>query len=200
MVALFTGMVTATEAAAAVRSSPLVICGVRRKLTWKKLGAHSIDTLRISCMVFMIVAGRADLCQVPHRHRLPAETAAWISTLQLPRWVVLWMILLCYIVGGCIMDALAFLLVSLPIFYPLVPSSATTRSGSARCSPSSPPSGPIMPPIGICCFVVSGMNKDIPLRDVFKGAMYYIPAYLVAIALLMLFPKFMVSMLANLVR
>ena len=82
--------VTATEAAAVSCFLALVICGVRRKLTWKKLGGAFIDTLRISCMVFMIVAGAADLRQVPDRHetacrdrgmdqRLSSSRIGWCS-------------------------------------------------------------------------------------------------------------------------
>jgi tripartite ATP-independent transporter DctM subunit len=120
MYALFTGVVTATEAAAVGCFLAMAICGLRRKLTWKKLGGAIVASLRISCMVFMIVAGALIFAKFLTVTGLPSETAEWIGTLQLPKWMVLWVILFCYIIGGCIMDALAFLLVSLPIFYPLV--------------------------------------------------------------------------------
>ena len=57
MYALFTGVVTATEAAAVSCAIGLILCLIRRKLTWKSFTAAIVDTLRISCMVFMIVAG-----------------------------------------------------------------------------------------------------------------------------------------------
>jgi C4-dicarboxylate transporter, DctM subunit len=60
--------------------------------------------------------------------------------------------------------------------------------------------GAIMPPIGICCYVVAAMAKDIPLATVFRGALYYIPAYIVTLIILALFPFGTVLILSNLVR
>jgi len=60
--------------------------------------------------------------------------------------------------------------------------------------------GAIMPPIGICCYVVAAMAKDIPLSTVFRGALYYIPAYIVTLIILALFPYGTVLILSNLVR
>ncbi len=60
--------------------------------------------------------------------------------------------------------------------------------------------GSIMPPIGICCYVVAGMAKDIPLSTVFRGGLYYIPSYIISIILLMASPYWTVLVLSNLVR
>jgi TRAP-type C4-dicarboxylate transport system permease large subunit len=76
-------------------------------------------TLRISCMVFMIVAGATIFGRFMAITRLPFECASWIGSLSLPAWVILLIMLGIYAIGGCLMDALAFLLISLPIFFPL---------------------------------------------------------------------------------
>ena len=199
MFALFTGVVTATEAAAVSCFLALVICALRRKLTWKKVGGAFVDTLRISCMVFMIVAGAVIFAKFLTITRLPYETAEWISALQMPRWMVLWVILLCYILGGCIMDALAFLLVSLPIFYPLVVQLGYDPIWFGQVITIVTTMGSIMPPIGICCYVVSGMS-GIPLGTVFRSALYYIPSYIVSIVILMASPYWTVLVLSNLVK
>ncbi len=60
--------------------------------------------------------------------------------------------------------------------------------------------GAIMPPIGICCYVVAGMAKDIPLATVFKGGAYYLPSYIIAIILLMLSPYWTVMVFSDLVK
>ena len=200
MYALFTGVVTATEAAAVSCTLGLAICLVRRKLSWQGFIASITDTLRISCMVFMIIAGAVIFGRFLTITRLPFEAAAWIGSLGLPNAVLLWVILLCYIIGGCIMDALAFLLVSLPIFYPLVMEMGYDPIWFGQVITIVTTMGSIMPPIGICCYVVAGMAKDIPLGTVFRGSMYYIPSYIIAILLLMLFPYWTVLFLSNLVR
>ncbi len=200
MYALFTGVVTATEAAAASCAIGLILCLVRRKLTWKGFIASVIDTLRISCLVFMIVAGAVIFGRFLSVTRLPFEAAAWIGSLTMPSWILFWIIMICYIIGGCVMDALAFLLVSLPIFYPIVTAMGYDPIwfGQVICIVTT--MGAIMPPIGICCYVVAGMAKDIPLGTVFRGGLYYIPSYIISIIVLMLFPYATVLILSNLVR
>ncbi|MBP2673366.1 MAG: transporter large rane protein [Deltaproteobacteria bacterium] len=199
MYALFTGVVTATEAAAVSCFLGYAICLARGKLTWKKFVDSMKDTLRISCMVFMIVAGAVIFARFLTLTRLPFEIAEWIGTLTLPRWMVLWVILLCYIVGGCVMDALAFLLVSLPIFYPLVVQLGYDPIWFGQVVTIVTTMGAIMPPIGICCYVVSGMS-GIPLSTVFRGCFYYIPAYVVSIIILMISPFWTVLVLSDMVR
>lgn len=200
MYALFTGVVTATEAAAASCAIGLILCLVRRKISWKGFLDSISDTLRISCLVFMIVAGAVIFGRFLAVTRLPFEAATLIGALALPNWVLLWIIILCYIIGGCVMDALAFLLVSLPIFYPIVTQMGYDPIwfGQVICIVTT--MGSIMPPIGICCYVVAGMAKDIPLGTVFKGSFYYIPSYIVSIIVLMLFPYATVLILSNIVR
>lgn len=199
MYALFTGVVTATEAAAVSCFLAYAICLARGKLSWKKFTDSMKDTLRISCMVFMIVAGAVIFARFLTLTRLPFEIAELIGGLTLPRWMVLWLILLCYIVGGCVMDALAFLLVSLPIFYPLVLQLGYDPIWFAQAVTIVTTMGAIMPPIGICCYVVSGMS-GIPLTTVFRGCFYYIPAYVVSIAIIMIFPHWTVTALSDMVR
>ncbi|MCL1925941.1 MAG: TRAP transporter large permease [Syntrophorhabdaceae bacterium] len=199
MYALFTGVVTATEAAAVSCFLAYIICIARRKFTWKKFVDSMVDTLRISCMVFMIVAGAVIFARFLTLSRLPFEVAEWIGALTLPKWMVLWLILLCYIIGGCVMDALAFLLVSLPIFYPLVIGLGYDPIWFAQAITIVTTMGAIMPPIGICCYVVSGMS-GIPLATVFRGCFYYFPAYIVSIAILMISPYWTVLVLSDMVR
>jgi tripartite ATP-independent transporter DctM subunit len=200
MYALFTGVVTATEAAAASCTLGLVICLVRRKLSWDNFLKSIVDTLRISCLVFMIVAGATIFGRFLAVTRLPFEAAGWIGSLAMPNWIMLWFILACYIIGGCVMDALAFLLVSLPIFYPLVTQMGYDPIWFGQVITIVTTMGAIMPPIGICCYVVAGMAKDIPLATVFRGGMYYLPSYIIAIILLMLSPYWTVMVFSDLVK
>jgi TRAP-type C4-dicarboxylate transport system permease large subunit len=148
----------------------------------------------------MIVAGATIFGRFLAVTRLPFEAASWISTLPLPNWMLLWIILFCYMIGGCVMDALAFLLISLPIFYPIVQQMGYDPIWYGQVITITTTMGALMPPIGICCYVVAGMAKDIPIGTVFRGAIYYIPTYIIANILLMLSPYWTVLVLSNLVR
>ena len=200
MVALFTGVVTPTEAASASCFVGLIICIARRKLKWHKFKLAVYDTLRISCMVFMIVVGAKIFGLFITRTRLPFEIVEWIGALDWPKWSILSMMLLVYIIGGCVMDALAFLLISLPIFFPLAQSMGydPTWFGVVICLVTT--MGAITPPIGISCYVIAGMAKEISIEQIFKGALYYIPAYIITLILMILFPRWTVMVLSNLIR
>jgi C4-dicarboxylate transporter, DctM subunit len=200
MAALFTGVVSPTEAAAASCILGLVLCLFRKRLTWKNFVAAVYDTLRISCMVFMIVAGAKVFGHFMTMTTLPMHIAEWIGGLDTPGWVILLLMLGCYVIGGCVMDALAFLLVSLPIFFPLVLSLGYDPIWFGQMITIVTTLGAITPPIGICCFVIAGMSKDIQIEQVFKGSLYYIPAYILTALIVWVFPEWTVLALANLVR
>ena len=200
MLALLTGFVTATEAASLACFLSLLLCVLRRRLTWAKFQNAVFDTLRISCMVFMIVGGATIFGRFMTLTRLPFDVSSWIGSLNWPGWAIILVMSLFYMIGGCLMDALAFLLISLPIFLPLVKNMGYDPIwfGELLCVVTT--LGAITPPVGICCYVVSGMAPEIPMEKVFRGAMYFLPAYFITIGLLILFPKWMVMFLANFAR
>jgi tripartite ATP-independent transporter DctM subunit len=200
MASLFTGVVTATEAAALSCAVGLAIVVIRKKLTWEKFTLSIIDTMRLSAMVFIIIAGATIFGKFLALTRLPFEAAGAISALHAPRPLILALVLLCYIIGGCIMDALAFLLISLPIFFPLVSALGYDPVWFGQVITIVTTMGSIMPPVGICCYVVHGMARHIPLATVFRGSMYYLPAYIVALVVLILFPYGTVMVLSDLVK
>jgi len=200
MFAFLTGVVTPTEAAAASCFLGLVICVSRRRLPWKKFVAAVYDTLRITSMVFMIVAGATVFGRFMTLTRLPLGLAALIGDLDWPNEMVLVLIFGAYLLGGCIMDGLAFLLLSLPIFFPLVEEMGYDPVWFGQAIVIVTTLGAITPPIGICCYVVAGISKDTPIENVFRGSLYYVPAYVITVTLLVLFPHWTVLVLANLVR
>lgn len=200
MALLLTGKVTATEAGAASAFLAFVLCLVRRKLTWAKFKGAMHDTLRISCMVFMIVAGAMIFGRFMTITRLPFEAAEYITGMQLSPWWVLVILLIVFTIAGCLMDALAFLLIALPIVRPLLLDNGAFDPvwlGVVLCLITT--LGAITPPVGICAFIVASMNKDIPMHTVFRGALYFLPAYVGVTGLLIAFPS-LATWLASFVR
>jgi TRAP-type C4-dicarboxylate transport system permease large subunit len=151
-------------------------------------------------MVFMIVVGATIFGRFITLTRLPFAIVDWIAALNWPNWSILAMMLLVYIIGGCVMDALAFLLISLPIFFPLAMDMGYDPIwfGVVICLVTT--MGAITPPIGISCYVIGGMAKEIPIEQIFKGSLYYIPAYIITLIIMILFPAWTVNILSNLVR
>jgi C4-dicarboxylate transporter, DctM subunit len=189
MVSLSVGVFTPSEAGAAGSVVAIIIALIRRKLTWKGFIGSIVDTLRISCMIMMIVAGAVIFGRFLAVTRLPYEAANWIASLPVPNWVILWAMLIIYIIGGCVMDALAFLLITLPIFFPLAQQMGLDPIwfGCLLCVVTT--MGAVTPPVGISAYVVAGMAKDIPLATVFKGVVWFLPSYIICMIIMEVFPQ-----------
>ena len=200
MTAMFSGIVTPTEAAGLGALLGIAGCAVRGRLTWPTFLKASRATLRITAMVFLILAGATVFGRFLVLTRLPFMLTEWVTQMSLAPAAILLFMMACYLIGGCLMDALAFLLISLPLFEPLV-----TRMGydliwfgQVVCLVTT--LGAITPPVGVSCFVVSGMTPDANSAQVFRGAMRFLPAYLFVYLLLNLFPGVMVGWLSGFVR
>lgn len=200
MASMFSGVVTPTEAAGFGALLAIVGCAVRGRLTATALAKALRATLRITAMVFLILAGATVFGKFLVLTRLPFLLTEWVARLNLAPSLVLLVMMGCYLVGGCLMDALAFLLISLPLFEPMVRNMGydLVWFGQLVCLVTT--LGAITPPIGVSCFVVAGMAPDATSAQVTRGAMRFLPAYAFVYLLLNLFPQATVGFLSGLVR
>jgi tripartite ATP-independent transporter DctM subunit len=189
MAGLYSGAYTPTEAGAAGAFLALVLGLVRRKLTWRGFIASVLDTLKISCMIIIIVAGAVIFGRFLTISGQPQQITELAAALPVPPWVIMCVILLVYFIAGCLMDALGFLLVSIPIFFPLAMKLGYDPIWFGCIITVVTTMGAITPPVGICVYVVSGMNKDIPMGTIFTGVLWFIPAYILTIALMIAYPQ-----------
>ena len=90
--------------------------------------------------------------------------------------------------SGAVMDALALLLITIPIFFPVAVEMGYDPVWFAVAITVITTLGAVTPPVAATTYVVAGMAKDVPLENVFKGVAYFLPAYIISILLLMLFP------------
>ncbi|MDJ0876900.1 MAG: TRAP transporter large permease subunit, partial [Desulfobacterales bacterium] len=157
------------------------------------------DTLRISCMVIVIVTGALIFGRFLAVTRIPFDIAAWVVDLAIPRAGVMAIIFLIYIIGGAVMDALALLLITIPIFFPVAIELGYDPVWFGVTITVVTTLGAVTPPVGATTYVVGGMAGDVPLEDVFRGVAYFLPAYLLCIVLLMLIPD-IVTFLPALMR
>lgn len=186
---LYLGWFTPTEAGAAGAFGAIVIALAMRKLTWQKFKNALVETLPISCMVMVLVTGAVMFGRFLTVTRLPFMVADWAGALPVPRVAILACIFIVYLIGGCIMDALGFLVVTIPIFFPLAMALGydPVWYGVAICLVTS--MGAITPPVGVCAYVVAGIDKSIPIETIFKGVTYFLVAYVFCIAIVTAFPQ-----------
>ena len=199
MFGLYFGIFTPTEAGAAGSFFAVVISVVQGRLSWKGFIGSITDTLRISCMVITIVAGAMIFGRFLAVTRIPFDIAAWVVNLPVSGTVIMAIIFFIYVIGGAVMDALALLLITIPIFFPVASQLGYDPIWFGVTITVVTTLGAVTPPVGATTYVVGGMAKDVPLAEVFKGVAYFLPAYLICVIILMLFPG-LVTFLPSLIH
>lgn len=107
---LFFGLFTPTEAGAVGAFGTLMIAVIRRKISFPGFIESLVETTRLSCMILVIVAGATILGHFLAVTRIPFDIANYVSSVQLPPYAIMGMIILVYLVGGCFIDALALIM------------------------------------------------------------------------------------------
>jgi len=186
---LYAGWFTPTEAGAAGAFGAIIIALVRRELTWQRFTKSVVDTLSTSCMVMVLVTGAVIFGRFLAATRLPFFLADWASALPLPHVAILAVVLFIYIIGGCLMDALGFLVITIPIFFPLLMALGYDPIWAGIILMMATTMGAITPPVGINVYVVKGLVPDIPLETIFKGVSFYFAACIISLILLAAFPQ-----------
>ncbi|MBW2596438.1 MAG: TRAP transporter large permease [Deltaproteobacteria bacterium] len=196
---LYAGVFTPTEAGAVGTLIALVIGVLRRKLTWQGFTAAVIDTLQVSCMVFVIIAGAVMFSRFLAITRIPFDIADWVAALPFSPVIILSVIFIIYIIGGALMDALALLLITIPIFFPVAMKLGYDPIWFGVMITIITTLGAVTPPVGASTYVVAGIAKDIGLGSVFRGVLYFLPAYILCIILFMAVPQ-IITYLPSLIR
>jgi TRAP-type C4-dicarboxylate transport system permease large subunit len=140
-------------------------------------------------MIMVIVAGATVFGHFIAVSKIPLVLADWVSALPWPPVAVLAVIVLIYLLGGCFMDSLAMIMLTVPIFYPAVIALGFDPIWFGVIMVLVVEMGVITPPVGINVYVVKGIAKGVPLETVFKGAWPFLLAELVMVGILMLFPQ-----------
>lgn len=186
---LYAGWFTPTEAGAAGSFGALLIGLARRKLSRKEFVNAIAETIRISAMVVLLITGAVIFGRFLTVTRLPFELADWASSLNVPREAILLIVLLIYLIGGCLVDALGFLVVTIPIFYPLAKALGFDPIWYTVVITLVTTMGAVTPPVGVNVYIVSGLSPDIPIGTIFRGVSIFLIAYVICLALLIMFPQ-----------
>ena len=190
---LFIGLFTPTEAAAVGAFGVLAVSLIRRQLTWEGFVKSLYETLKTSCMVLLLIAGATIFGKFLAVTRIPFEIASWIGGFDLSPYVIMGIIVTIYFFGGCFMDALAFVTLTVPIFFPLVTSLGFDPIWFGIIIVMVTEMGVITPPVGINVYVVFGVAKgvigEVPLESIFKGIIPFLFAVIAGVIILMIFPQ-----------
>ena len=186
---LFVGLFTPTEAAGIGALGTYVIALIGRNLTWRSFVRSLSETVRISCMIMTIVAGATVFGHFLAVTTIPTEVGAWVAGLPVPPVVVMALIIVTYLFLGCLMDSLAMIMLTIPVFYPVVTTLGYDPIWFGVIIVMVGGMGVITPPVGINVYVVAGIARDVPLHIIFKGSAYLMCAMIILSALLIIFPQ-----------
>lgn len=186
---MFIGLFTPIEAAAIGAAGSFAIAFFQKELNMHKIKQILLETVRTSSMVFFIVAGAVVFGRFLAVSRIPFAAAEFFVSLPLPGWMIMMIIILFFLIAGCIIDALALILLTIPIFYPVILELGFDPIWFGVIVVVITQMGVITPPVGVNVYVVSGMERDIPLPEIFKGAMPFLFVLIISALILIMFPQ-----------
>lgn len=185
---LYLGWFTPTEAGAAGAFGALAIGLVQRSLSFKGIVQSIIESVRISAMVVLLITGAVLFGRFLTVSRLPFELAEWAAALPVAPFVILLVVLGIYLVGGMLMDALGFLVVTIPIFFPLGVALGYDPVWYTVILTVVTTMGAVTPPVGVNVFIVHGLAPEIPIHTIFRGVMYFMVSFVACILLIWIVP------------
>ena len=192
---IYRGVFTPTEAAAVGAFGTGVLALFRRKLTPAALGSSMLNTARATGMIFLIVLGAELINRFLAVTRLPQFLAETIASWQVAPLVILGAILLVYLLLGCVMDSLSMILLTIPIFFPIIMgldfglSPEETAIWFGILTLVVVEVGLITPPVGLNVYIINSLAKDVPMMDSFRGVLPFLLSDIVRIIILVFFPS-----------
>lgn len=192
---IYGGLFTPTEGAGVGAAATFVAALLKRELTWAKIKHCFYATAEASAMIFLIFIG-ADLMNASLAlTQVPAMLAEVVNSWGLSPLMVVTAILLFYVILGAVMDELSMILLTIPIFFPMIMamdfgmSQEMTAIWFGIMVLMTVGFGLLAPPVGLNVYVVNGMAKDVPISESYKGVMPFLISDVFRTTLLLLFPS-----------
>ena len=186
---IYLGIFTPVEASGVGAGLTLIIALASRAIDLKGLRHAVMDTVRTSTMLYMIVIGANVLNPFLALTGVPDGLGKGLDALGLGAYGTLAVILLSYVVLGMFLDGLAMLVITVPIYFPVVTALGFDPIWFGVVAVIVIEMGMITPPVGLNVFVVRNVAKDVALATVFRGVTPFLIAMLVCLALIVAFPE-----------
>ncbi len=186
---IYLGVFTVIEAGGIGSLGAFLILLIKGKFTLERFKNSLLDTGRIATMLIIIFVGVFMMGIFLTTSDVPMQTAQYISQLQLNRYVILFLILLVYVILGMLMNIVPMIMLTLPIFYPMIVFMGFDLIWFGVVMVIMMEMGQITPPIGINVFIIAGVAKTVPMGTIFKGVLPFWAIEIVFLVVLTAFPK-----------
>jgi C4-dicarboxylate transporter, DctM subunit len=185
---LFIGWFTPTEAGSVGAFGAIMISFVRRRLSWNTFKQGCFETAKTTGMIYFLVIGAFLMNYFLAASTLPQELAHFVSQLQVSSYVILFLIIIVYLILGCFIDAMAMVLLTVPVFFPLALSLGFNPIWFGVIVVLMGEIAVITPPVGMNVFAISGI-VNIPMGTIYKGIFPFLYADFVLILIIVFFPQ-----------
>lgn len=182
------GWFTPTEAGAIGAFGAIVVSVARRRLTWAAARTAIYSTLKTTGMIFGILFGALVFNSFITASTIPLNIVNFVTDSGLPPMAVLFLVLGVYFVLGMVLDASAMMTLTIPLFFPLMMNLGFDAILFGVLVVRMTEIALITPPVGMNVYILSGVVKDIPLEKIFKGALPFVAADILHVAMLIGFP------------
>lgn len=187
-VGMFSGIFTVNEAAACGAFLAMVIMALMGRMSVRSFMAVLKDSVKTTGMCFLMLIGAIIFGNFLAITRVPMTLASYVGGLNVSPYIILFFIVFAYAVLGCFMDALPMIMLTCPIFLPIITKIGFDPIWFGVIIILVMELGLITPPVGMNCYVISGIAKDVPLSKIFKGSIPFSLAILLCIIIVTAFP------------
>ncbi|MNF25311.1 Sialic acid TRAP transporter permease protein SiaT [compost metagenome] len=195
IVGIYGGWSNPTEAASIGAAACGILAVIQGGMRWEGIRTSLLGTAETTAMIFLVLLGADLLNSGLALTQMPTELAEWVKNSGMAPMLVLLAILVTYLILGCVMDSLAMILLTIPIFYPMImgldffgldESSKSIWFGILALMVVE--IGLITPPLGMNLFIVQRAAADVPFTETAKGVLPFLASDILRIILLALFP------------
>jgi tripartite ATP-independent transporter DctM subunit len=185
---IYAGLFSPTEAAAIGAFMAMIIGALERKLDGPVLKHCLSETLKTTCMLFLIIIGAIVFSYFVVQARLPEALIGWIQQMGMGPLALMLTLIAAYIVLGCFLEGIGLVLITVPVFLPVVTASGFDPVWFGVIVVIVVEMGLIHPPVGMNLFVIQAQLPDIPILSIYKGTLPFLLAPMVLIVILLAFP------------
>lgn len=185
---IYLGIFTPTEGASCGAFVVIIIGIINRQLDWKGFVSGVREAMLIASMIMLMIIGAMYFGAFTAVSEIPNTLAEIAMGMELSRFVVMGAILLVYLIAGFVLDIFAVLIVTLPIFFPIVTDLGFDPLHFGVLSVLTIMLGSISPPFGIVVFALAGAHKDVPLFTIFRGTLPFLISMLIGLIIILFVP------------
>ncbi|HLL17811.1 MAG TPA: TRAP transporter large permease, partial [Rubrivivax sp.] len=184
---IYGGVFTATEGAGIGASGAFFFALARGALSWKMLSEVLVESARTTAMLFTILIAAMMFSSFVNFTTMPGDLKDWILQQGLSPLMVVGAMMLIYVVLGTIMEELSMVLLTIPVFFPIVTGLGFDPVWFGVLIVLVVQIGLISPPVGMNLFVLNSLLKQVPLQQIFRGVWLFVAALVLALVVVLEF-------------